>query len=101
MNSHISVRDGAIYLPADVVDTYFRGIDAVIVLLQECELRIMPVFQATSGGYLLKRRNAAGDRVVQARDVFLDKGLQDSSVRNLRVQWKADKGALCADWPII
>ena len=29
--STIAIRDGAIYLPCAVVDTYFRGIDAVIV----------------------------------------------------------------------
>ena len=94
--SVISVRDGSIYLPADVVDRYFRGIDAVIVLIDEGELMILPVHQATSGGCLLKLRNAAGDRVVQARDVFQDREILDYSVDNLNVVWKSEKGALCA-----
>lgn len=44
--STIAIRDGAIYLPSAVVDTYFRGIDAVIVLIQQEELMVMPVHQA-------------------------------------------------------
>lgn len=95
--STIAVRDGAIYLPCAVVDTYFRGIDAVIVLIQQHELMVMPVHQATAGGCLLKVRNAAGDRVVQARDVFQDQDLLDFATDNLTVAWHADKGALCAD----
>ena len=94
--SVISIRNGSIYLPADVVDRYFRGIDAVIVLIDEGELMILPVHQATSGGCLLKLRNAAGDRVVQARDVFQDRDFLDFSSDNLAVTWKSSQGALCA-----
>lgn len=92
----IAVRHGAIYLPAKIVDTYFRGIDAVIVLLQEGELMILPVHQATAGGCLLKIRNAAGDRVAQARDVFQDQEMLDITVENLAVAWDSGRGALCA-----
>ncbi len=95
--SAIAIRDGAIYLPCAVVDTYFRGIDAVIVLIQQDELLVMPVHQATAGGCLLKVRNAAGDRVVQARDVFQDQDLLDFATDSLTVAWQASKGALCAE----
>ena len=94
--STIAIRDGAIYLPSAVVDTYFRGIAAVIVLIQQEDLMVMPVPQATAGGCLLKVRNAAGDRVVQARDVFQDRDLLDFASNDLTVAWEADKGALCA-----
>ncbi|SFO35743.1 hypothetical protein SAMN04487859_13117 [Roseovarius lutimaris] len=92
----ISIRDGKIYLPHALVDTYFRNIDAVIVLIQQGELMVMPVHQATSGGSLLKVRNAAGDRVVQARDVFQDQDMLGYKVGNLPVMWQSEKGALCA-----
>ncbi|MFH1516952.1 MAG: hypothetical protein ABIH17_03635 [Pseudomonadota bacterium] len=95
--STIAIRDGAIYLPCDVVDKYFCGIDAVIILIQKEELMVMPVYQATAGGCLLKVRNAAGDRVVQARDVFQDQDLLDFATDDLSVAWQADKGALCAE----
>ncbi|PHQ93551.1 MAG: hypothetical protein COB40_13985 [Marinosulfonomonas sp.] len=97
MSMQIAVREGAIYLPAEIVDTYFRGIDAVIILLQEGELMILPVHQATAGGCLLKIKNAAGDRVAQARDVFQDQDMLDFTVENLRVAWVSERGALCAD----
>ena len=44
--STIAIRDGAIYLPSAVVDTYFRGIAAVIVLIQQEDLMVMPVGRA-------------------------------------------------------
>lgn len=95
VSAGISIRDGSVYLPAGVVDTYFRGIDAVIILIQDGELMILPVHQATSGGCLLKLRNAAGDCVVQARDVFQDRELLDFSAENLSARWHSDKGAFC------
>lgn len=96
MSGEIAVKDGAIYLPRDLVETYFKGIDAVIVLIQQGELMVMPVHQATSGGSLLKVKNAIGDRVVHARDVFQDRDLLDFQTDCLIVNWQSDKGALCA-----
>ena len=95
----IAVKEGAIYLPRAVVDTYFSGIEAVIVLIRDGELMVVPVHQATAGGCLLKVRNAAGDRVVQARDVFQDRDLLDFATDALAARWRADKGALCAALP--
>jgi hypothetical protein len=96
MSGEVSIREGSIYLPHQLVDTYFRDIDAVIVLIQQGELMVMPVHQATSGGSLLKVKNAAGDRVVQARDVFQDQDLLEFRADNLAVIWSAEKSALCA-----
>ncbi|MAU52209.1 MAG: hypothetical protein CMN17_07485 [Roseovarius sp.] len=95
----ISLRDGAVYLPAAAVETYFRGIHSVIVLIRDDQLMILPVRQATAGGCLLKIRNAAGDRVVQARDVFQDMGLLDLEADNLPARWDSGAGALCAPLP--
>jgi hypothetical protein len=99
MSAAITLRDGSVYLPTDVVATYFRGIDAVIVLIRESRLMILPVHQATAGGCLLKLRNAAGDRVAQARDVFQDQGLLGLNLVDLPAQWVSEEGALCAVLP--
>ncbi len=40
---------------------------------------VLPVRYAASGGYVLKIRNAAGDRVVDAGDFFRDHGLDDGA----------------------
>ena len=95
----ISVRAGAVYLPAALADKYFRGIDAVIVLIRDGQLMILPVQQATAGGCLLKIRNAAGDRVAQARDVFQNMELLDLETENLAARWDSEAGALCASLP--
>lgn len=95
MTNDVLIRDGAIYLPCHLAETYFRGIDSVIVLIQQGELMVMPVHQMTSGGCLLKIRNASGDRVVQARDVFQDQGLLDFETSGLSMIWVSEKGALC------
>jgi len=71
----------------------------VIVLIRDRRLMILPVHQATAGGCLLKRRNAAGDRVAQARDVFLDRGLAQLAIADLPASWVSAEGALCADLP--
>lgn len=96
MSGEIAIKEGAIYLPRELVETYFKGIDAVIVLIQQGELMVMPVHQATSGGSLLKVKNAAGDRVVHARDVFQDQDMLDFQTDCLIVKWQSEKGALCA-----
>ena len=79
MSGEVSIREGSIYLPHQLVDTYFRDIDAVIVLIQQGELMVMPVHQATSGGSLLKVKN-----------------MLDFRTDNLAVNWNAEKSALCA-----
>ncbi len=35
MTAVVSVRDGSVYLPAVVVETYFRGIASVVVLIRD------------------------------------------------------------------
>jgi hypothetical protein len=100
MSATLTLREGSVYLPAPVVETYFRGIDAVIVLIRDHRLMILPVHQATAGGCLLKLRNAAGDRVAQARDVFQDRGLLGLTLVDLPAQWVSDESALCAELPL-
>lgn len=63
MSASVMVRNGSIYLDAGVVERYFKGIDAVVVLIREGELQILPVHQMAAGGCLLKICNAAGDLV--------------------------------------
>jgi hypothetical protein len=99
MTATLGIRDGSVYLPASVVATYFRGIDAVVVLIRDDMLMVLPVHQATAGGCLLKLRNAAGDRVAQARDLFQDRGVLDLKVNDLPARWVTEQGALCATLP--
>ena len=97
MTARIDVRSGAVYLSADVVERYFNGIDAVVVLVRDKQLWILPVHQSAAGGCLLKRRNLAGDRVASAPDVFRAHHLDDWVVDRLEATWSQDKGALIAE----
>ena len=61
----MTVKRGSLYLAREVYDRYFAGLEAVILLRRDDDLLILPVRHAASGGYLLKLRNGAGDRVVE------------------------------------
>jgi hypothetical protein len=69
----------------------------VILLRRDDDLLILPVRHAASGGYLLKLRNGAGDRVVSAPDFFREQGIEDDDELELSVAWSAEKAALCSD----
>ncbi|GAB5468373.1 MAG: hypothetical protein Kilf2KO_14030 [Rhodospirillales bacterium] len=99
MSARVAVRRGAIYLPASLVETYFRGVEAVVVLIRDGVLQILPVRQMAAGGCLLKVRNAAGDRVATAPDVFLEHGLDAWSAEALEARWSREAAALLIDLP--
>lgn len=99
MSWTIEIRRGSIHVPAEIYDTCFAGLQAVIILIRDEKLLILPVRQMAAGGCLLKLRNARGDRVATAPDVFEENGLADCSVANLAVRWSSEDCALIADLP--
>ena len=99
MTARLDVRAGAVYLPAEVVRTYFTGVEAVILLIRDGSLQILPVRRMAAGGCLLKIRNAAGDRVAVAPDGFHANGLGDWSAKGLEARWSAEQGALVVALP--
>lgn len=94
--SEIIVRRGSIYLAAAACVRYFYGLESVILQRQEDDLLILPVRYSAAGGYLLKIRNSAGDRVVNALDFFAFHGLD--SERDIRAEcfWNSEYAALVA-----
>ena len=95
-SSTVTVRRGSLYLGREVYDRYFAGLEAVILLRRDNDLLILPVRHAASGGYLLKLRNGAGDRVVSAPDFFREQGIEEGDELNLDVAWSVEKAALCS-----
>lgn len=67
---------GSIHLPAALAERHFADACGVIVLVRQGDVLMMPVRRVETGGYLLKRRNAAGDRVAVISDVLADHGLE-------------------------
>ena len=99
MTAKVDVRNGSVYLTAAVVETYFKNIGAVIVLIRDGALQILPVHRMATGGCLLKVRNAAGDRVAAAPDVFHANDLGHWAAEGLDAEWSADRGALLVALP--
>ncbi len=92
----LAVKRGSLYLSRALYDRYFAGVEAVILLARDGDLLVLPVRHAAGGGYFLKLRNAAGDRVVQAGDFFQAHGIGDDAELTLPVAWDQNVAGLCA-----
>jgi hypothetical protein len=55
--------DGYLHLPGEIACRYFPT-DGVVAMVKGREMWLMPTHGHAAGGYLLKRRNARGDRTV-------------------------------------
>ena len=95
-NLTITLRQGTLHLSCATYERYFAGLEGVILLRRDRDLCILPVRHAAAGGYLLKVRNKAGDRVVHAPDFFRAQNVDDSIALTLTVSWSAERGALIA-----
>ncbi len=96
MTAAVTVKGASLYLSREIYERYFAGLQTVILLRQDDDLLIMPVLHAAAGGYLLKLRNSAGDRVVNAADFFRAQGVRDETELSLQVVWSTERGALVA-----
>lgn len=83
----VEFGNGRLYLRRTAYDDYFAGSAGVILLRDDKDLLILPVRNAGSGGYLIKQRNAVGDRVVNGADFFRDQGLGDDASWRGRYAW--------------
>lgn len=98
-SGRITVRAGSVYLPAALAAAHFPGAASVVILIREGRLCILPVHSVAAGGCLLKVRNAAGDRVATAPDVFRAHGLEDWAFEGLEALWSPEQGALIVALP--
>ncbi len=90
----IAIRRGSLYLGRALYERYFAGLETVVLLRRDDDLVILPVRFAAAGGYLLKRRNGAGDRVVTAADFFRSNGIEDHEEHHLAGSWSTDHAGL-------
>lgn len=97
--ARVDVRRGSVYLPAELCARHFDGLDAVIVLIRDRRLMVLPVMHAAAGGCLLKIRNARGDRVATVPDVFAAHGLEDFAAEGLPAAWSHEEAALIVALP--
>ena len=90
----IRLRQRRLYFPRATYETYFAGGSTVILLRKDRDLLVLPVRHAASGGYMLKIRNQAGDRVIDVGDFFRDQGLGDGAEWEGTHSWSETSGGL-------
>ncbi|GLR83759.1 hypothetical protein [Bradyrhizobium iriomotense] len=93
-SSTVIIKDGAVYLSSDVYTRFFDRLESVILLRRDRDLCILPVRHSAAGGYLLKMRNKAGDRVVHAPDFFRESGSLKNLCTEFAAEWSSTHGAL-------
>ncbi len=90
----IRMERGNLYISAAIYDRYLKNIQAVILLERDDQWWLMPVRNAMAGGYLLKRLNSQGDRVIHAADFFRDREIDDLKSQDLEIEWSKEMAAL-------
>ena len=94
MNARFGVRDGSLYIDAATFEAHLRGREAVTLIRRDADLFVVPLLDSTLGGYLCKRRTAAGDRVIHAADFFRDNGFADDPGDHVfDAMWREDVAA--------
>jgi hypothetical protein len=93
-NAPIRFRDGRLYISREAYDTYFDGGGAVALLRNGSDLLVLPVRHAAAGGYILKIRNSAGDRVVTAPDFFQAGGITETGSWDGTMAWSKERAAV-------
>ena len=94
MIAQVGLRGGSLYLDAATFDRFLSAREAVTLVRRDDDLYIIPLEDSALGGYLCKRRTAAGDRVVHAEDFFREQGLDATQDRTFDVAWREDVAAL-------
>ena len=88
------MKRGSVYVAREIYERFFPGLETVILLRRADDLLILPVRSAVAGGFMLKLRNRAGDRVVNAAEFFRDNGIDDDCDLNVDVEWSEAQGGL-------
>lgn len=94
MSLSVEVKNGAVYLPGAIAEQHFGKLETVILIRRDFNLLVMPVHDVTAGGYLLKRRNASGDRVIHGADFLRDQGFDGDRSKRCEAYWDASAAAL-------
>jgi hypothetical protein len=90
----LELRRGALHVTRADADRFLDGVEALVLVRDGQALLIVPVRQAHAGGYLLKRRNLAGDRSAHVAGFLRDQGVPDEPGGRHRAEWSEERSAL-------
>lgn len=85
---------GKIQINAALYEAHLDGVGSAALLVENGALWIYPVRHAAAGGHLLKLRNAAGDRLIDAVDLFRLTGIDDLAECEVGAVWDTEKCAI-------
>lgn len=94
MTSAVRIARGALHISAALYAERFSGVEGVALLRRERALVILPVRHVLAGGFLLKQRNLAGDRVVDAPEFFRSNGVPEHETIDCMAAWSDSEAAL-------
>ena len=98
-DGRVLVRRGSFYLGAGLFERCFGGADTVAVVGRGDEIALLPLREPGSGGLLVKRRNARGDRVIHAPELLRELGVDEADEHELDAAWDPEQGALVVPVP--
>ena len=90
---NLLLKDGYLFIPAPAYRDSMAGLQAVAVLWRSPCLHLIPLHPGTIGGFLLKQRNLAGDRVVDLRLFLREHKLAENVEGVLSFMWIPEQGA--------
>jgi hypothetical protein len=90
---NLLLKDGHLFIPAPAYRDAMTGLLAVAVLWRSPCLQLIPLHPGTVGGFFLKQRNLAGDRVVDLRLFLRDHELAENFEEVLSFVWIPEQGA--------
>lgn len=93
MSASLRLRNGSLHIDATTFAQHLGDRESVALLRRETDLFVVPLRDSNFGGYLCKRRTAAGDRVIHAADFFREHGYDDGPERTFAADWRADVAA--------
>lgn len=88
----VTVARGTLLFRCGDFEAVFARAGAVVLLRETTDLWILPLHQAAIGGHLVKLRNAAGDRAIDALEFFRSHELEGDL--QCRATWVPERGAL-------
>ena len=95
----VRIRNGSLYLDAEVFEAFFAGRDAVAVLPRDEQIALFPLAPGSVGGSLAKVRNARGDRVIHAQELLRALEIDDADSHELPARWDHELSALLVPRP--
>jgi hypothetical protein len=100
MSDVLRIRDGSVYIDAVLCERFLHGIQSVAILSEERSVYLIPLRADGSGGYLLKIRNARGDRVVHCAEFMQRLGIRGCNELQRPVTWDSTRHALRFELPV-